>query len=117
MSTEVVYVLPHANIGSQVLNESIPHLGAGFFGHVLGTAWAGYRVYSTHGLMDRYRNHIVPKACNGRDIMGDWWENRIDDGVRIPLTLLFARCSQSFQIDRALGSPSCYIGSYVVSFV
>ncbi|KAH9478012.1 hypothetical protein JR316_0010246 [Psilocybe cubensis] len=66
-----------------VLNESIPHLGAGCFGHILGTAWAGYRVYSTHGLMDRYRNHMVPEACSGRDIMGDWWENRIEDGIAL----------------------------------
>ncbi|PPQ78280.1 hypothetical protein CVT25_011739 [Psilocybe cyanescens] len=66
-----------------VLNESIPHLGAGLFGHILGTAWAGYRVYSIHGLMDRYRNHIVPDACNGRDFMGDWWENRTDDAIAL----------------------------------
>ncbi|KAH9481284.1 hypothetical protein JR316_0005806 [Psilocybe cubensis] len=60
-----------------ILNESIPHLGAGLLGHLLGTAWAAYRVHFTKSLMDQYRNEIIPNACDGRDFMGNWWEDSI----------------------------------------
>ncbi|KDR76142.1 hypothetical protein GALMADRAFT_156270 [Galerina marginata CBS 339.88] len=64
-----------------ILNESIPHLGTTLLGHLLSTGWAGYRVYSTRGLMNFYRNQITPQACSGHDFMGDWWENRIGDAL------------------------------------
>uniref|UniRef100_A0A8H8CEP1 Uncharacterized protein n=1 Tax=Psilocybe cubensis TaxID=181762 RepID=A0A8H8CEP1_PSICU len=66
-----------------ILNESIPHLGAAFFGHVLGTGWAGYRVSSSQALTSFYRRHIVPEACGGKDLLGGWWDIRIQHAVPI----------------------------------
>lgn len=75
-----------------ILNESIPHLGAGFLGHVLGTGWAGFRIRSTHSMTMLYRNKVVPEACGGIDVMGSWWEVRMQHSIPIlvvnALTLL-----------------------------
>ncbi|KAF9563225.1 hypothetical protein CPC08DRAFT_760988 [Agrocybe pediades] len=64
-----------------LLNESIPHLGAALLGHMLGTAWAAYRVYFIRQLRDRYRGQIVPDACGGTDFMGGWWEDITKDVI------------------------------------
>ncbi|TFK37642.1 hypothetical protein BDQ12DRAFT_685042 [Crucibulum laeve] len=61
-----------------ILNESLPHLGAALFGHILGTVWAGYRMKSTESLTNVYRKSIVPGPCRGVDLLGDWWEVRRD---------------------------------------
>ena len=63
------------------MNESIPHLGAALFGNMLSTGWAGYRVYSTYSLMNLYHTDIRQKACNGKDLLGSWWEERLSDTV------------------------------------
>ncbi|KAF9456388.1 hypothetical protein BDZ94DRAFT_1275823 [Collybia nuda] len=59
-----------------VLNESLPHLGASLASHILGTAWAAYRVSSTELLREEYMSLISAGACNGTDLLGDWWEIR-----------------------------------------
>ncbi|KAF8064161.1 hypothetical protein FPV67DRAFT_1420008 [Lyophyllum atratum] len=58
-----------------ILNESLPHLGASLAGHVLGTAWAAFRVSSTEKLRRNYENLVVNGACQ-TDFMGDWWSLR-----------------------------------------
>ncbi|KAF6750816.1 hypothetical protein DFP72DRAFT_969167 [Ephemerocybe angulata] len=60
-----------------ILNESLPHLGAAFFGHILGGAWSASRVQSTRTLDTFYRNAIVPGACEGTDLLGSWWQLRL----------------------------------------
>jgi hypothetical protein len=66
-----------ANISfCQVLNESLPHLGAALAAHILGTAWAAYRVSSTETLRAEYMSLISGGACKGVDMLGDWWEVR-----------------------------------------
>ncbi|KAG5645647.1 hypothetical protein DXG03_005638 [Asterophora parasitica] len=58
-----------------VLNESLPHLGASLAGHILGTAWAAYRITSTWKLRRTYVSLAVNGTCQ-IDFMGDWWELR-----------------------------------------
>lgn len=60
----------------QILNESLPHLGASLAGHLLGTAWAGFRVSSSKHLQDRYNKFIVHGTCDGIDLLQDWWSLR-----------------------------------------
>ncbi|KAF7785213.1 hypothetical protein Agabi119p4_1378 [Agaricus bisporus var. burnettii] len=57
-----------------LVTESIPHLGAGIFGHLLGTVWAGYRIHSTSHLESVYKDLIVPGVCSNRDFLGNWWD-------------------------------------------
>ncbi|KAF9446540.1 hypothetical protein P691DRAFT_733047 [Macrolepiota fuliginosa MF-IS2] len=66
-----------------LLNESIPHLAACLFGHVLGTGWAGYRVQSTIRLTYMYRKAIVPGLCLGKDFLGGWWDQRLTHAIGI----------------------------------
>jgi hypothetical protein len=65
----------------QILNESIPHLVAAVLGHIFGTAWSGYRVQSMKNLRSIYQNYILPEACDNHDLLGNWWDTRIDHGV------------------------------------
>ena len=65
------------------MNQSIPHLGAGLLGHVLGTAWRGYRVHFLENLRDRYEQDILPRACNNQDFLEGFFERRIEDAVRV----------------------------------
>ncbi|PPR00909.1 hypothetical protein CVT26_015519 [Gymnopilus dilepis] len=64
-----------------ILNESIPHLGAAFLGHVLNTAWAGYRIRSTLSLTNLYRSKIVAGACQDVDVMGHWWDVKLQHSI------------------------------------
>ncbi|KAF9556447.1 hypothetical protein CPC08DRAFT_92421 [Agrocybe pediades] len=66
-----------------ILNESLPHLGAALFGHVLNSAWAAYRLKSTYSLTKLYRTAIVPQACAGQDLLGSWWDLRIRHAIPI----------------------------------
>ncbi|SJL08436.1 uncharacterized protein ARMOST_11800 [Armillaria ostoyae] len=79
-----------------ILNESLPHLGASLAGHLLGTAWAGFRVSSSKHLQDRYNQLIVHGTCDGIDLLQDWWSLRARHTVPVVvlnvvalLTLLF----------------------------
>jgi len=75
----------------KLLNESIPHLGAALLGHVLGAAWSCYRVSSTQSLRMVYQNQIVPEACENHDLMGDWWDIRIQHAVCSIRFVLFSQ--------------------------
>ncbi|KAK0236774.1 hypothetical protein EDD85DRAFT_586533 [Armillaria nabsnona] len=100
-----------------ILNESLPHLGASLAGHLLGTAWAGFRVSSSKHLQDRYNQFIVHGTCDGIDLLHDWWSLRTRHTVPVVvlnvvalLTLLFLSANlykvyanQSF--SRVGGSP------------
>ncbi|KAK0463118.1 uncharacterized protein EV420DRAFT_1157426 [Desarmillaria tabescens] len=100
-----------------ILNESLPHLGASLAGHVLGTAWAGFRVSSSKHLQDRYNQFIVHGTCDGIDLLQDWWPLRTRHTVPVVilnaialLTLLYLSANlykvyanQSF--SRVGGSP------------
>ena len=79
----------------QVLSESIPHLGAAFLGHLLGAAWATYRLISTYHLTNDYRRIIVPQACGGVDALGDWWDVRAQHAVST-----FHGCIKLFSSDQ-----------------
>jgi hypothetical protein len=73
----------------KLLYESIPHLAAGLFGHILGTAWAAYRVEDTLRLTHLYRGVVVPKLCAEQDFLKTWWNQRRSYAVRNrPLTRL-----------------------------
>ncbi|KAK0200984.1 hypothetical protein DFS33DRAFT_1356270 [Desarmillaria ectypa] len=100
-----------------ILNESLPHLGASLAGHVLGTAWAGFRVSSSKHLQERYNQFIVHGTCDGIDLLQDWWSIRTRHTVPVVvlnlvalLTLLYLSANlykvyanQSF--SRVGGSP------------
>ncbi|KAF8824463.1 hypothetical protein HHX47_DHR8000040 [Lentinula edodes] len=66
-----------------ILNESLPHLGAAIAGHVLVTAWAGYRLNNTYKLQAHYETLIVQQACNDVDFLGSWWNVRADHTIPI----------------------------------
>ncbi|KAJ3806415.1 hypothetical protein F5876DRAFT_68980 [Lentinula aff. lateritia] len=66
-----------------ILNESLPHLGAAIAGHVLVTAWAGYRLNNTYKLQGHYETLIVQQACDGVDFLGSWWDVRADHTIPI----------------------------------
>ncbi|KAK0478776.1 hypothetical protein IW261DRAFT_186567 [Armillaria novae-zelandiae] len=100
-----------------ILNESLPHLGASLAGHVLGTAWAGFRVSSSKHLQERYNQLIVHDTCDEIDLLQNWWSIRTKHTVPVVvlnvvalLTLLFLSANlykvyanQSF--SRVGGSP------------
>jgi len=75
----------------KLLNESIPHLVAGLSGHILGAIWSCYRVSSMQSLRTIYQNQIVPEACGNHDLLGDWWDNRIQHAVCSIRFVLFNR--------------------------
>jgi len=58
-----------------ILNESLPHLGASLTGHILGTAWAAFRVSSSEQLRRNYENLIVNGACR-TNFIRELWELR-----------------------------------------
>ncbi|KIK56193.1 hypothetical protein GYMLUDRAFT_47407 [Collybiopsis luxurians FD-317 M1] len=66
-----------------ILNESLPHLGAAIAGHVLVTAWAGYRIENTYKLQEHYQQLIVQQACDGVDFLGGWWNVRTDHAIPV----------------------------------
>jgi hypothetical protein len=78
-----------------ILNESLPHLGAAIAGHVLVTAWGGYRIEETYKLHDHYEDLIVQNACRF-DFLGSWWDTRTDHTIPILvfniLALVAATC-------------------------
>jgi len=83
------YTFFNTNSGdnNKVVSESIPHLVAALLGHLLGAAWAIYRLRSTIVLVRRYENSIVPLACGGIDfLLGSSWTRII--GVNV--------CNQPF---------------------
>ncbi|KAF5332053.1 hypothetical protein D9758_016561 [Tetrapyrgos nigripes] len=70
-----------------ILNESLPHLGAALAGHVLVTAWAGYRLRSSRSVQNLYNAFIVQGPC-GTDFLGDWWSLRQSHTWQIPVITL-----------------------------
>ncbi|KAF9480665.1 hypothetical protein BDN70DRAFT_877383 [Pholiota conissans] len=92
-----------------ILNESIPHLIAAVFGHILGTAWSGYRVYSVKHLKSLYRDHIVPEACGNRDMLGNWWDVRISHAIPVVVmncVALVSLCLLSVKLYRVYTTES-----------
>lgn len=67
------------------MNESLPHLGAALFGHILGTAWTGFRVSGTRTFEDDYRKYIVNGPCQ-TDLLGSWWDLRLGHAVSESIT-------------------------------
>ncbi|TEB36636.1 hypothetical protein FA13DRAFT_1682795 [Coprinellus micaceus] len=59
-----------------ILNESLPHLGAAFAGHILAVAWSSTRISGTKSLARMYRDAIVAGPCGGADMLGTWFELR-----------------------------------------
>ncbi|PPQ64909.1 hypothetical protein CVT24_008249 [Panaeolus cyanescens] len=98
-----------------IVQESIPHLGAAFFGHVLGTAWSSYRLRSTVVMMQLYRTQIVPGACGGIDLVGNWWEIRISHAVPIVVFNVLALLGQgyaSYELFNVYANQSfCRVGA------
>jgi len=66
-----------------ILNESLPHLGAAIAGHLLVTAWAGYRIENMQKLHYHYQDLIVDQACDNVDFLGNWWDARTDHSIPI----------------------------------
>lgn len=60
-----------------ILQDSIPHLAVCVASHLLDVAWAGFRIKSTIALREDYYSLIVDSACNGEDMLGNWWEQRL----------------------------------------
>ncbi|KIM39881.1 hypothetical protein M413DRAFT_446801 [Hebeloma cylindrosporum] len=69
-----------------VINQSIPHLGAGLLGQALGTSWRAYRVHFINILRDEYHQDVLRRACNNQEFLGGWLEKRIEDAI--PLVAL-----------------------------
>ncbi|KAF8622826.1 hypothetical protein AX15_006742 [Amanita polypyramis BW_CC] len=66
-----------------ILNESLPHLGAALAGHILGTAWAGYRVRSSYRMLDIYQSQVVSGVCGGFNPLRSWWQIKIAHTIPI----------------------------------
>lgn len=66
-----------------ILNESIPHLGAAFFSHVLAAAWSSTRIQGARSLASFYRQTIVRGPCANSDLLGNWWELRLAHTVPV----------------------------------
>ncbi|KAK7440053.1 hypothetical protein VKT23_017304 [Stygiomarasmius scandens] len=65
-----------------ILNESLPHLGAALAGHVLVTAWAGYRFRNSQRQQELYNFFIVRGPCQN-DFLGNWWKLRLDHTIPV----------------------------------
>lgn len=61
-----------------VLQDSIPHLAVCIASHLLDVGWAGFRIKSTIALRQEYYTYIVDGACEGEDMLGDWWDKRLN---------------------------------------
>ncbi|KAJ7041225.1 hypothetical protein C8F04DRAFT_1080663 [Mycena alexandri] len=87
-----------------LLNESLPHLFAGFAARLLATAWGGFRVQGNINLYTTYLNVITTGKCNGFDPMGDWWSDSAPNEVAvlisntINLVLMGALSYKLFQV-------------------
>jgi hypothetical protein len=68
------------------MNESLPHLGAALFGHILGTAWAGYRTSSTKSFERDYQRFIANGPCRTDLMVPSWWDMRMQHTVRTSLS-------------------------------
>ncbi|KAF9649138.1 hypothetical protein BDM02DRAFT_1970021 [Thelephora ganbajun] len=60
-----------------VLQDSIPHLAVCIASHVLDVGWAGFRIKSTITLRQNYYKLVVDGACGGKDLLGNWWDQRL----------------------------------------
>ncbi|TEB30876.1 hypothetical protein FA13DRAFT_1814301 [Coprinellus micaceus] len=60
-----------------ILNESLPHLGAAFAGHILAAGWSSSRIQGAKSLAALYRDVIIAGPCEGADLLGPWWEMRL----------------------------------------
>ncbi|KAJ2915349.1 hypothetical protein MD484_g5063, partial [Candolleomyces efflorescens] len=98
-----------------ILNESLPHLGAAFFGHVLGGAWATSRITSTKNLVAFYSGVIVDGPCRGYDPLGPWWNVRLEHTVYAGAT--FSRVGASPIIHRMYKLVLCFsVGLQLATF-
>ncbi|KAJ3503632.1 hypothetical protein NMY22_g18184 [Coprinellus aureogranulatus] len=66
-----------------ILNESLPHLGAAFAGHIMAAAWSSSRIMGAQSLAKLYRDIIIAGPCEGADLLGSWWEMRFAHTIPI----------------------------------
>lgn len=59
-----------------ILNESLPHLAATLVAHILGTAWAGFRIHSAENLKQRFYGLLALEPCIPEASFDAWWEAR-----------------------------------------
>jgi hypothetical protein len=64
-----------------ILHDSIPHLAVCVASHVLDTAWAMFRIKYIMNLRAQYFTYIVEGACNGADILGNWWDLSLSHAI------------------------------------
>ncbi|KAJ7160792.1 hypothetical protein C8R46DRAFT_1223134 [Mycena filopes] len=87
-----------------LLNESLPHLFAGFAARLLATAWGGFRVQGNINLFNTYSHVITDGKCNGFNPMGYWWSQSAPNEVAvlisnaINLVLIGALSYKLFQV-------------------
>lgn len=59
-----------------VMNESIPHLIAAFVVSVLALVWSGSQLARTRAFHKQFDMFVVDGACNGFDLMPNYWKQR-----------------------------------------
>jgi hypothetical protein len=59
-----------------LLNESIPHICASMVTHLMATSWAAFRIHDTAVFNSQFNEVIVLGACQGVEIMPNYWDVR-----------------------------------------
>lgn len=60
-----------------ILNESIPHIGASLFTHILATIWSAYQMYNTASFQEEFvRSTIRSGLCTGANLLPGYWKER-----------------------------------------
>lgn len=49
--------------------------------HLLDVGWAGFRIKSTVALRQDYYTFVVDGACGTKDLLGNWWDQRLAHAV------------------------------------
>ena len=47
----------------------------------MNTAWASFNIYTGVKMKHEYQRFIVAGACNGVDVLGGWWDERLRHSV------------------------------------
>ncbi|KAF8528035.1 hypothetical protein BU17DRAFT_38723 [Hysterangium stoloniferum] len=59
-----------------LLNESIPHVLAALFTHLVATIWSIAQVFQTEDFRQDFFRLIVNGACSGNNLLGSYWQER-----------------------------------------
>ncbi|CAL1696285.1 unnamed protein product [Somion occarium] len=70
-----------------ILNESIPHIFASLFTHILATAWGGFQIFHTARFRANFVRLTVNGAC-GINLLPTYWKGRAN--AEIPSLVLNA---------------------------